>query len=132
MSKKTPFRGSFGKQHGKWGETLFKTEQQHLYWKQFRLEKSLWVICYILGPFFSQCTADNKYSLLNRESSLLLFLVISIIFLIFSNAIIPETKNIFSLLFVCPKFRFNLEHLQKKDDPHSWYIFELTDPEKRG
>ena len=31
MSKKTPFRGTFGKQHGKWGETLFKAEQQHLY-----------------------------------------------------------------------------------------------------
>ena len=30
------------------------------------------------------------------------------------------------------KFRFNFEDFEKKDDPHSWCIFEFTDSEKRG
>ena len=30
------------------------------------------------------------------------------------------------------KFRLNFNHFQKKDDPHSWSIFELTDSEKRS
>ena len=31
MSKKSRFRGPFDKGHGKWAETLFKSERQHLY-----------------------------------------------------------------------------------------------------
>ena len=30
------------------------------------------------------------------------------------------------------KFRFNFEHFEKKDDPHSSCIFELKDSERRG
>ena len=26
------------------------------------------------------------------------------------------------------KFKFNFEHFQKKDEPHSWCIFELMEP----
>ena len=30
------------------------------------------------------------------------------------------------------KFKFNFEHVQQKDDPHSLCIFELRESEKRG
>ena len=31
MSNKSCFRGPFNRQHGKWVETLLKSERQHLY-----------------------------------------------------------------------------------------------------
>ena len=34
-------------------------------------------------------------------------------------------------LFEFSKFRFNFEHFQKRDDPHTWCSFELMDLEKR-
>ena len=30
------------------------------------------------------------------------------------------------------KSSLNFEHFQKKDDPHGWYISEITDSEKCG
>ena len=46
---------------------------------------------------------------------------------------LSQKRKIFShFYFPCCKFRFNFEHLQKKDDPSSSCIFELTDSEKRG
>ena len=53
-SKKSRFRGPFGNWHGKWAKTLLKFGRQHhshihwSLWRQFRLKKSLWVICKIL------------------------------------------------------------------------------------
>ena len=109
-------------------ETLFKAKRQHLYhiyWslsRQFSLQKCLWVICKILGIFVHPFSADNKYCFLNRANFLQHF-----------QMQLSEKRKIFSEFFfaVC-KSRFNFEHFQKKDDPHSWCIFELTDCEKRG
>ena len=130
MSKRSPFRGPFDNQHGKRVETLFKSERQHLYHiyqslsLQFRLKKSLWVICKILGLFVNPLTADDKYSFLNRANLLQHFQVQ----LSQKRKIFP--KFIFFLAF--SKFRFNFEHFQQTDDPDSWRIFELKDSEKRG
>ena len=41
-------------------------------------------------------------------------------------------QKIFSKFFAFSKFRLNLEHFWKKEQPHSWYIFEFMDSEKRG
>ena len=42
-------------------------------------------------------------------------------------------KKIFLEFFlVYRKFKFNFEHFQKKDDPHSWCIFDFTDSKKCG
>ena len=41
-------------------------------------------------------------------------------------------KIIFEYSFSFCKFRFNFEHFQKNDDPHSPCIFKLTDSERRG
>ena len=43
-----------------------------------------------------------------------------------------KQKSFADFLFVFSKFRLNFEHFLKKDDPHSWYFFELRDSEKRG
>ena len=31
MSKKSCFKGPFDRQHGKWAQTLFRSEEQHCY-----------------------------------------------------------------------------------------------------
>ena len=44
-----------------------------------------------------------------------------------------QKRKIFSeYFFEFPKFRFNFERFQEKDDPHSLCIFALTDSEKGG
>ena len=68
MPKKSRFTGPFHKSHGERAETLWKAAQQHLYhiyfslWRKFSREKSLLVICKILGLFVNSLIADDKYS----------------------------------------------------------------------
>ena len=74
MSKKSRFKGPFNKQHGKRAQTLFKSGREHLYdiyWslqKQLSWEQSLLVIFKILGLFVNILTAEDEYSLLNRDN----------------------------------------------------------------
>ena len=73
-SKKSRFKGTFGKQHGKQAQTLLKFEWKHLYriywslWRQLTSKKSLLVICKISRLFPNTLSADGKYSLLNRHN----------------------------------------------------------------
>ena len=128
MSKKTHFRAPFHKQHGKQAETLFKAERQyldHIYWSLWRKSmfgKSLCVICKILALFVNLLTADEKYSLLNRDYLSQHFQI----------QLSQKRKMLSEFFFAFSKSRLNFKHFQKKDDPHSWCIFELTDCEKRG
>ena len=70
MSKKYRLSGLFNKWHRKRAET------QHLYhiywslWRQFRFERSVLVICKILGLFVNPFNAGYKYSLLERSNLL--------------------------------------------------------------
>ena len=70
MPKKSLFRKSVEKQHGKCPQKLFKFEQQHLYhinWSlvsQLSYKKSLLVICKISKVFPNTLSAQGKYSLL--------------------------------------------------------------------
>ena len=74
MSKKSRFKGSFGKQHGKRAQTLLKFAWQHLYhiywslWRQLTCKKSLLVTCKISRLFPNTLSANDKYSLLNRDN----------------------------------------------------------------
>ena len=74
ITKKSPFKGSFGKQHGKRPQTLLKFAGQHLYqvywslWRQLSYKKCLLVICKISRLFPNRLSADGKYSLLNRDN----------------------------------------------------------------
>ena len=128
MSEKSRFRGPFEKQHGKRAELLFKSERMHLYhiywslWRQLGLKKSLWVTFKILGLFVNPLTANDRYSLLNRGDLLRHFQMQ------FSQK--QKTLSEFFLSF--SKFRFIFKHFQKKDEPHSWCIFESTNSQKCG
>ena len=67
-------------------------------------------------------TADDKYSLLNRDN--------------LKKAIptrLSQKQRAFSEFFLAfSKSTLNFEHLQKKDDLHSWNVSYITHSEKRG
>ena len=74
MSKKSCFKGSFGKQHGKGAQTSLKFAWQHLYyiywrlWMELSCKKSLLVTCKSSRLFPNTLRADGKYSLHNRDN----------------------------------------------------------------
>ena len=74
MPKKSSFKGSFGKQHGKRAQTLLKFAWQNLYhiywslWRQLTFKKFLLLICQISRLFPNTLSADGKYSLLNTDN----------------------------------------------------------------
>ena len=67
-------------------------------------------------------TADDKYSLLNRDN-----LTHTI-----PTTLSQKQKAFFRFFLKFLKSTLNLEHLQKKDDLHSWNISYITHSEKRG
>ena len=74
LSKKSRFRRPFDKQHCKRSRPFLKSVGQHFYqiywslWSQLSWKKSVIVIWKILGLFVNILTADEKYSLVNRDS----------------------------------------------------------------
>ena len=109
-SNKCRFPLPFEKQHGKGDQTLFRSARQHLYHiygsleTRLSLKKSLLVICKILRLFLNKFTADDKYSLLNREN--------------LTQPIqmqLSEKLKTFSPFFGAVfKSRLNIQHFQKK------------------
>ena len=72
--------------------------------------------------FVNTLTADDKYSLLNRDN------LTQPIWTILS-----QKHKAFSQFFLAfSKYALNFEHFQKKDDPRSLFISEITHSEKRG
>ena len=127
MSKKSRFKGSFGKQHGKRAKTLLKFAWQHLYhiyWslrRQFSYKKSLLVICKISRLFPNTLSADGKYSLLNRHN------LSQPIQMILSR----KQKSFSEFFCAFLKSSLNFEHFQTKHDSHSWGISKITESEKQ-
>ena len=72
-------------------------------------KNSLVVICKILGHFVYTLTADDKYSLLNRES-----LTEPI-----QMQLSQKQKTFSQYISAVLKCKLNFEHFQKKDDPQS-------------
>ena len=74
------------------------------------------VLCKILSLFVNTLTADDKYSLLNRDN-----LTQSI------QTLLSQKQKTFSEIFSSfLKSTLNSEHFQKRDDPHSRCISEIT------
>ena len=72
--------------------------------------------------FVNTLTADDKYSLLNRDN-----LTQPI------RTPLSQKHKAFSEFFLAfSKSTLHFEHFQKKDDPLSLFISEITDSEKRG
>ena len=130
MPKKSRFKGSFGKQHGKRAQTLLKFAWQHLYhiywslWRQLTFKKFLLVICKISRLFPNTLSADGKYSLFNRDN--------------LTQPIqmqVSRKQKTFSQFFSAfLKSSLNFEHFikKKKNDSHSLGISEITDSETHG
>ena len=72
-------------------------------------------MCKILGLFVNTFAADDKSSFLSRDN-----LLEQIQMQLYQK---QKTFSEFFLLF--PKLTFNFEHFPKKDEPHSWCIFNL-------
>ena len=85
-------------------------------------KNSILLIFRNLRLFVNTMTADNKYSLLNRDN-----LMQPIQMQLYRK---QKTFSDFFSAFL--KSSLNFEHFQKKDDPHSWCISEITDSEKAG
>ena len=128
MSKKPCFRGSLDRQHGKWVETLLQSEWQHLYniyktlWREVQWKESFLVLHKILRLFVNTLTPDDKHYLLNRDN--------------FTQRIqiqLTQKQKTFSeFLFAFLKSIINFNHLQKKDDPDSWWISGNPGSKKYG
>ena len=85
-------------------------------------KKSVLVRRKALYLFANTLTADDKYSLLNRDN--------------LTQPIptqLSQKQKAFSRFFLkFSKFALNLEHFQKKDTPHSRFLSEITHSGKRG
>ena len=125
MSRKSRFRGCLDKQYGKRSQILLKSASQHLYsihWSlagKFCSKKSLLLICQILGLLVNTLAADENYPVHNRE------------YLTLPIQMQLSQKQTFSEFFAAfLKFSLNFKHFEKKDHPHRFCVFEVTDSEK--
>ena len=118
MSKKSHFRGPFDKQYGNSDQTLLKSERQNLWyicwsmWRQLILKECLLVICKVLRLFVNTLTADDKYSLLNRDN------LTQPIQMQLSQE--QKTFSPWNLDWILNIFK-------KEDDSHNWCISEIMD-----
>ena len=128
MSKNSRLKGSFGKQHGKRVQTLFKFAWQYVYhiywllWRQLSYKKSLLVICKISRLFPNTLSGDGNCSLLNRDK---LTQPIQM-----QVSLKQKTFSQFFSAFL--KSSLNFEHFHKKHDSHRWAISKMTESEKQG
>ena len=110
MSKKTRFKGSFEKQHGKRAQTLLKLAWQHLYdiywslWRQLTCKRSLVVTCKISRLFPKTLCDDAKFSLFNRSNLTEPILM----------QVSGKEKTFCQFFTAFYKSSLNLEHFQKK------------------
>ena len=125
MSKKSRLREPFDKQHGKRAQALFKSASYSplpyslILLSQTSVKKSLSLTCQILGVLLNTLAADEKYPVLNRDN-----LTIPI------QMQLSQKQKTFSEFFAAfLKFRVNFEYFEKTDDPHRFFIFEVTDSE---
>ena len=86
------------------------------------LEKLLLETWKFFNRFLNTMTTDDKYSLISRDNSKQ------------TNQMHWSQKQKIFLQFFSVFFEFalNLEHFQKKYDPHSLYISKITHHERRA
>ena len=129
MFKKSRVRGSFDKWHGEQSETLLKSERRHLYhiyWslgRQVSWNRSLLMICKILGLFVNLLTADEKYSLLKRRNLLLHILM----HLSQKRTNFPDFFFFFFLIFI--NLDWILKIFKKQDTLLAHLFLKLRTPE---
>ena len=125
MSKKSRFREPFDKQHGKRAQALLKSASQHLYHihrslpRKLSWKKSLLLTCKILGLLVNTLAADEKYLVLHRDNLLTPI-----------QRQLSQQQNTFPQFFgAFLKSWLNFECFEKKNDPRSFCISDITDTE---
>ena len=110
VSKKSIFKRSLNKQHGRCAQALLESVIQnlsHLHLSlpsQWSWEKSLLLTCKFLALLVNTLAADEKYPVLNIENLTLLI-----------QMQLSQEQNTFSeFLTAFLKSRFNLKHFEKK------------------
>ena len=123
MSKKSPFRGPFHKQHGKRAKPLLKSawhQLYHIHWSlptQLSWKRSLFPTCQILGLLVNTLAADEKYPVLNRYNLTILI-----------QMQLSQKQNTYSDFFAAfLKCAINFKYFVKKDDPHRFCVSEIKD-----
>ena len=125
MSKKSRFRGSFDKQHGKRAQELLKSASQHIYQIRRRLSRklslkpSLLLTCQILGLLVNTLAADEKYPVLNRDN-----LTIPI-----QMQLSEKEKTFSEFLAAFLKANLNFKYFGEEYDPRRFCISEIRDSE---
>ena len=73
--------------------------------------------CQILGLLVNTLAADEKYPVLNRDN-----LTIPV------QMQLSQKEKTFSQFYgAFLQFRLNFEYFEKKDDPHRFFLFEITE-----
>ena len=122
MPVKSRFRGVFHNKHAKGAQRLLKSGQRYLshvcssLWTEFSRKKSMLVLCKFLRLLVNTLTDDEKYSLLYREN---LTQPIQIL-------LSQKRKNFSRFFSAFLKSTLNFAHFQKKDDPHSRCILQIS------
>ena len=122
MSKKSCVRGLLNKPHGKPAKPLSKSAWEHLYHIHWSLpsklswKKSLFLTCQILGLLVNTLVANESNPVLNRDN-----LTIPI------QMKLSQKQKSFSEFFAeFLKSILNFIDFEKKDDPHRFFISEIT------
>ena len=128
MSRKYRFKVPFDKQYGKGAQTHFKSSRRHNHHDCcssitiLSLKKFFLLICKMLSAYINTFTADDKYCRLNRDN--------------FTQQILMQLskkRKTFSwFYFAFSRSRLNFQHFQKKVDPPSQRISEITDSQRRA
>ena len=128
MSERSCFRTPFANERVNGFQTLPKSARHHYYplfssirsklsWKK---SPSVWYE--ILRLFVNALTADDKYSGSNMQKFLQQF-----------HTPLSQKQKTFSGFFIAfPKYTWNLEHFQKKDEYPSLIFSEIIDTERYG
>ena len=85
-------------------------------------KKSVLVRHKALELFVNTLSVDDKYSLLNRDN-----LAQPI-----RTQLSQKQKSFYELFFKFSKSALNIKYFQKKDDPHSLFLSEITHSGRRG
>ena len=122
------FRRSFGNQRVNVSQTLLKLARHHYYpiysciWDILSWKKSALVWSDILRLLVNTLTADNKYSSCNVQY-----------FWTQTQTTLSQKWKIDSRFFILfPKYAWNLENFEKKDEYRSLIISEFIDCERGG
>ena len=125
MSKKSRLIEPSHEQHGKRAQTLLNPASQqpdHIHWSlagKLYSKNSFLLTCQIMGLLVNTLAADEKYPVLKRDN-----LTIAI------QMQLSQKQKRFSEFFPAfMKSRLNFDHSEKKDDPKSFCISEITDSE---